>query len=203
MSTTFYPPNPRLMSVLQSDVDAALLFHGHVAHYQVTPAAAAAAGVHAAVVDTGAPVTVTTGLTSPATPRNITATAGGTAADVKAIAVVITGTDWSDAVLVETLPVFTVNTTGIVVGSKAFKTITSVTIPAHDGTGATTEIGFGSKLGLPALLTFDTVQLAAYASTREATPPTVVADPVNISGNTVQLASALAGGVVDVFFIIG
>ena len=203
MSTAFYPPNPRLMSVLQSDVQAALLFHGHVAHYQVTPVAAAAAGVHAAVVDTGAPVTVTTGLTSPATPRNITATAGGTAADVKAIAVVITGTDWSDAVLIETLPVFTVNTTGIVVGSKAFKTVTSVEIPAHDGVLATTAIGFGSKLGLPALLTFDTVLETAYASTREATPPTVAADPVNISGNTVLLATALAGGVVDVFFIIG
>ena len=56
---------------------------------------------------------------------------------------------------------------------------------------------------MPALLTFDTVQLAAYASTREATPPTVAADPVNISGNTVQLATTLAGGVVDVLFIIG
>ena len=56
---------------------------------------------------------------------------------------------------------------------------------------------------MPALLTFDTVQLAAYASTREATPPTVTADPVTISGNTVLLATALAGGVVDVFFIIG
>jgi len=202
-STSFYPPNPRLMSSLQSDVAAALLFHGHVAHYQVTPAPAAAAGVHAAVVDTGVPQTITTALAQPAVPRNITATAGGTAADVKAIAVVITGTDWSDAVITETLPVFTVNTTGIVVGVKAFKTVTSVTIPAHDGTGATTAIGFGSKLGLPALLPFDTVLLAAYATVREATAPTITADAVNISGNTALLNTALAGGLVDLFFIIG
>ena len=203
MSTTFYPPNPRLMSTLQSDVAAALLIHGHVAHYQVTPAAPAAAGVHAAVVDTGALVTISTGLTSPVIPRNITATAGGTAADVKAIQVVITGTDWNDAVISETLPAFTVNTTGIVVGNKAFKTVTSVTIPAHDGTGATTAIGFGSKLGLPALLPFDTVLFAAYADTREATAPTIAADATNISGNSAQLNTALAGGLVDVFFVIG
>ena len=150
MSTTaFYPPNPRLMSAMQSDVDAALLFRGHVAHYQVTPVAAAAAGVHAAVIDTGVPVTVTTGLTNPATPRNITATAGGTATDVKTIAVVITGTDWSDAVISETLPVFTVNTAGIVVGSKAFKTVTSVEIPRMTAPGRPRRSGSAASWACP------------------------------------------------------
>lgn len=97
--------------------------------------------VHAAVTDTGVPQTITAGITSPDRPRRITATAGGTATDIKAITVTIVGTDEAGAVLTEVLPAFTVNTAGTVTGVLKFRTVTSFTLPAHDGTGATTSIG--------------------------------------------------------------
>jgi hypothetical protein len=116
------------------------------------PALGATTAVHAAVTDNGSQQVVTTGITNPAVCRNVTATAGGTAADIKAIQVVVAGTNiWGQAIT-ETLPAFTVDTPGTVTGSKAFATVTSITIPAHDGTGATTAIGTGAKLGLPVTL---------------------------------------------------
>lgn len=202
--SSFYPYNPNLGQQQQSDVpgvlvDRAFLTHLHLSAAQA--AAAAAAGVHAAVVDTGSQQVVTTGLTNPPYPRNITATAGGTDTDVKAIQVVVEGTGIDDEPISETLPAFTVNTLGTVQGNKAFKTVTRVTIPAHDGTGATTAIGFGDKLGLPDKLPANTVLAAALAGVREATPPTVVADDDEVEKNTVDLNSALNGTAVDVWYI--
>lgn len=115
-------------------------------------AAADTDGVHAAIVDTEEEQTVTTGFTDPAIARNITATAGGTAGDIGAIQVTVNGTNAFGESITEDLPAFTVDTAGSVVGDKAFATVTSVVVPAHDGDGATTAIGFGDKLGLPVTL---------------------------------------------------
>ena len=137
---------------IKSDVDGEDLDRGFIAHFEVSAEDAVAAsttGVHAAVTDNGAPQEITTEITDPAVPRNISATVGGTGGDIKAIQVIVEGTNFLDAAISETLPVFTVDTGGSVVGSKAFKTVTKITIPAHDGTGATTAIGWGDKLGLP------------------------------------------------------
>lgn len=162
-----------------------------------SPALGTTTAVHAAVTDTGAQQVITTGITNPDVPRNITATAGGTAADIKAIQVIVNGTDASGASISETLPAFTVDTAGTVTGSKAFKTITSITIPAHDGTGATTAVGTGAKLGVPDRLPGRNNVLAAYLNgVKEGTAPTVVADASNLSGNTVTLSSALNGSAV-------
>lgn len=204
---SFYPFNPNSLAGAQQQTDVAgvLLSRAFLAHFQVSAAHAVAAsntGVHAAVTDTGAPQTITTGLTSPAVPRNITATAGGTAGDIKAIQVTVTGTNFQDEVISETLPVFTVNTAGTVEGAKAFKTVTSVTIPAHDGTGATTAIGWGDKLGLPDMLPHNTVLHAFLADVREATAPTVVADADEVEKNTVDLNSALNGTAVDIYYLV-
>jgi hypothetical protein len=162
------------------------------------PALGSTTAVHAAVTDTGAQQVVTTGITNPDVPRNVTATAGGTAADVKAIQVIVAGTDMEGNAISETLPAFTVNTTGTVVGNKAFKTVTSITIPAHDGTGATTAIGTGAKLGLPERLSRNSVTAAYLNNVKEATAPTVAVDATNISGNTMTLDSALDGSAVRV-----
>lgn len=175
-------------------------------HYRVAAAAAVAAdtnGIHAAVQDNGAEQVITTGFTQPAVPRNVTATAGGTAGDIKAIQVVVEGIDINGLPITETLPAFTVNTAGSVVGSKAFKAITKVTIPAHDGNGATTEIGWGSKLGLPDKLARNTVLSAFLDNVKEGTPPTVAVDADEVSKNTVTLNSALDGTDVDVYYIAG
>lgn len=170
------------------------------AHIAVTAAQAATASttaVHAAVTDNGAQQVITTGITNPPYPRNVTATAGGTNTDIKAIQVIVAGTNGNDEAITETLPAFTVDTAGTVVGNKAFKTVTSITIPAHDGTGATTAIGTGSKLGIPYKLARNTVNNAALANVREATAPTVAVSSSAVESNTVTLNSALNGTAVD------
>lgn len=158
-----------------------------------SPALGTTTAVHAAVTDTGVQQVVTTAITNPDVPRCVTATAGGTAADVKAIQVIVAGTNAEGAAITETLPAFTVNTTGTVTGSKAFKTVTSITIPAHDGTGATTAIGVGAKLGIGERLSLDTIVAAHLAGVREATRPTVAVSSSALESNTVSLNSALAG----------
>jgi len=160
----------------------------------------AVAAVHAAVTDNGSDRTITTSITNPGVPRNITATAGGTSADVKAIQVIITGTNANNEVITETLPAFTVNTTGTVVGNKAFATVTSIFIPAHDGTGATTSIGTGAKLGLDHKLDLNTVDLAFLGGVKEGTLPTVTVSSTALESNTASLNSLLNGTQVDLFY---
>jgi len=109
--------------------------------------AAVTNGVHAAVTDTAVQVVVTTGITNPTRPARITATSGGTATDIADIQVIVTGTDAMDRVITETLPIFTENSATTVTSTETFKTVTSITIPAHDGTGATTAIGFAAIPG--------------------------------------------------------
>ena len=190
---------------LQTDVPGVAADRVHEAHLQLAAAnvpADNAAGVHAAITDNGAQQVITTLITSPATPRNITATAGGTATDIKAIAVIVEGTNYAGEVITETLPAFTVNMAGIVTGSKAFKTVTKVTIPAHDGTGATTAIGWGSKLGLPYKLLHNTVQDAFLNNVKEGTAPTVAVSETVLESNTVTLNSALNGSVIDFYLMV-
>jgi len=167
------------------------------------PAVAATTAVHAAVTDTGVDVTVTTAITNPDNPRNITATSGGTSADIKAVQVIITGTNIYGEPLTETLPVFTVNSPTTVVGNKAFATVTSILIPAHDGTGATTAIGTGSKLGLPVKLSRNTVVAAFLGGVKEGTAPTVATSSTLHSANTVTLNSALNSSDVIVDYYAG
>lgn len=109
--------------------------------------AASTGGVHAAITDTGAPQVVTSSITNPTRPARITATSGGTSGDIKAIQVTVTGTDAMDRTISEVLPVFTVNSPTTVTGNALFKTVTQIDLPAHDGTGATTAIGWADIPG--------------------------------------------------------
>lgn len=165
-----------------------------------SPAVGATTAIHAAaaVLASGGPQVITTGITNPDVPRNVTATAGGTSGDVKAVQVTVTGTNINDEVITETLPAFTVDTTGTVTGSKAFKTITSYSVPAMDGTGATVAIGTGAKLGLPVKRSRDTVLRATFNGVRESTHPTVVFDSDEVEKNMVTLSSSLDGSAVIV-----
>lgn len=165
-----------------------------------SPAAASTTAVLAAVTDDGSEQTITAGITDPDVPRCVTATAGGTAADIAAIQVTVTGTDASGAEITEDLPAFTENSAGTVVGSKAFATVTEVVIPAHDGTGATTAIGVGDKLGLGAHLGRNTVIAAFLNGAKEGTAPTVATSVSTLSSNTVDLNSSLDGDEVVVDF---
>lgn len=200
-----YPTKPGSGQLLQTSAVNVTVSRAYTAHYQVLTTKATAAsttGIHAAVTDNSADQVVTTGFTQPSVPRNVTATAGGTAGDIKAVQVIVAGTDFNGDAITETLPAFTVNTAGSVAGAKAFKTISSVTIPAHDGNGATTAIGFGEVLGLPHKLTHNTV-LAAFAdNAKEGTAPTVTVSASALSGNTFDLDTALNSKTVDVYYLV-
>lgn len=201
---SLYPENPNAFAQSYQTAAARLVGKSFLKKLNLSAAEAATAvanGVHAAVTDNGAPQTITTAITNPPYPRNITATAGGTAGDIKAIQVVITGTNFLDAVITETLPAFTVNTAGIVSGAKAFKTVTSILIPAHDDVGATTAIGFGDICGFPDILQANSVTMAALGAVREATAATVVVDDDEIEKNTFDFNSALNGTALHVWYL--
>jgi hypothetical protein len=168
--------------------------------------AAVATGEEGSVYFTGglSPVdTLATGFTAPPCARNVTATAGGVGGDIKAIRVTVYGKRDGKPIN-EQLPVFTVNTPGTVVGNLAFDEITSVDIPAHDGLGATTAIGFGDKLGLPYKLAHNTLLTAhTYLNNIvEATEPAVTVSATAIESNTIDLNSALDGHAVDAYFVV-
>ena len=169
-----------------------------------SPALGAVAAVHAAaaVLATGGPQVISTSITNPDICRNVTATTSGTAADVAAVAVTVTGTNAHGDTITETLPVFTLNTATTVVGSKAFQTVTSYSVPAMDGTGATVAIGTGAKLGLPEKLATNSVIAAHLATVKEGTAPTVAFSATAVESNTVSLNSALNGTAVIVDYYL-
>lgn len=202
----FYPYNPGLGQVIQSDaesknVDAA--FGAHLTFSATEAVAAVTNGVKAAFATaSGAATVVNTGFTQPTCPKNITLTTAGTAADIKAVQAVVAGTDFNDQPITETMPVFTLDTATTVVGSKAFKTVTSVTVPAMDGNGATVAVGFGEKLGVPYKLAHNTVLMAFLNNVKEGTAPTVATSATVLSDNTMDLNSALNGTVVDAYLLV-
>jgi len=199
----FYPRLP--IGDIQTDVDGENVDRAFAAHLSWTAAEAAAAdtdGVHAAVTDNGSEQEITTNITNPPCARNITATAGGTAGDIKAIQVTIDGTDIEGNAISEDLPAFTADNAGTVVGSKAFKTVTKITIPAHDGTGATTAVGFGDKLGLPYKRATLPCIAAYLGAVLESTAATIAASATVIASNTIDLDSALDGSAVDAYLVV-
>lgn len=117
------------------------------------PPAADPDGIKLAIATVAAPVTysgaqldgvVGGGTLDP--PRNITVTtAGGTAADAPATAD-INGLDVNGKALSETITV--AQTATIANGVKAFSKVTSIVLPAADGTDATLAFGFGLTIGL-------------------------------------------------------
>ena len=164
---------------INTDVDGISVDRGFIAHLIYTDLAAADTdGVHAAVTDTGEEQTITTDITNPDYPRLITATAGGTAGDIGAIQVTFTGTNYADETITEDLPAFTVDTAGTVTSTKAFKTLTSIKIPAHDGTGATTSIGWSKSVGLPYMLPYSTLISANLDGTADTGTITADADEI-------------------------
>lgn len=163
--------------------------------------AAAAAAVRAAVADNGAAQQIRSGFVAMPGPRNVTATVTGTAADVKAVSVIVYGKRYG-VTISETLPAFTENTLGTVTGSKIFDEVTGFDTPAHDGTGVSTSIGTGSRLGLPFRLLRNSVLAAYLGNARESTAPTVAVNASALESNSVQLNSALNGSEVRVQLVL-
>jgi hypothetical protein len=156
--------------------------------------------VHAAVTDTGAPIVITTAITNPDVPRVLTATPGGTTANVTAVSCVVVGTDINGTVITETLPAFSAGASTAVTSVKAFATVTQITQPAC-GSAVTIAYGRGAKLGLPYLITRNTVRAAYLNGVLEATAPTVTTHATDVAQCLAQLNSALNGTavIIDVY----
>ena len=157
-----------------------------------SPRAADTNAIAAARTDTGASATVTTGtsINSLSEPRNITVTSGGTAGDIRAESVVITGTNEQDASITESF-LLTVNSATTVTGTNIFKSVTSILYPAMDGTAATIAVGHGDLLGIGKRLKRNTIRNGYLNNVLEGTTPTVLFDADDLESNTVDLDSAL------------
>lgn len=138
----------------------------------------------------------------PTCARTISATAAGTANDIGAVSVIVYGTNINDEVISETLPVFVVNTGATKTGSLAFKTITSVFLPSHDGTGATVSLGYGDALGIPFMFSKKPYLRATLNGVIEGTAPTFTVDADEIEKNVVDLSSSLNGTEVCLYFLL-
>lgn len=129
----------------------------------------------------------------PDVPRVLTLTSGGTAGDIKAVQAVVTGTNMADAVITETMPIFTVNTATTVTGVKAFKTVTNVVVPAMDGAAAEVSIGYGPALGIPYKMAYATDVLKCYFAGAAETLSAQTVSATVLESNTVTTTTALDG----------
>lgn len=204
---SWYPFNPTLGQKMQSNVAGVNVDMSFIAHlrWAATEAVAADANaVHAAIAASADTVVVeTTDFVAPPCVRNISATVAATdVQNIKAVQVIVEGTNVAGDTITETLPAFTVNTAGTVVGAKAFATVTKVTVPAMDGVAVTVTIGFGAILGIPYKLSHNTLLAAYLNNVIEAQAATVTVSATAVESNTIALNSALDGHVVDVYVIV-
>jgi len=163
------------------------------------PAAAGTADVLSA--DAGATsaaaASQTTFVAQPDLPRNLSITPAGTTADVAdGCTVTVAGTDFHNETISEAYSIVDNQSTASV-GSKAFKTVTSVSWAAgcEEGSfGATWSVGYGEKLGLKrCLANAGDILFSLIDGAKEGTAPTMAADSANIEGNTADFNGTMDG----------
>ncbi|MCK9569607.1 hypothetical protein M0R72_11760 [Candidatus Pacearchaeota archaeon] len=194
-------PVPKAASPFQGDAPGATL--GQIAVQTITaPEAADDDQLKAATATSASVVTnITTFLAQPDVPRAIRLTLGGTAGDIKACNITITGVDAAGDALTENIAI-TADTAGVYDGAKAFKTVSSVSIPAQDGAGVTVKVGVNEKLGLADKLAFNSVLFTTLNGAKEGTAPTVATSSSVLASNTIDLNSALDGHDVKVYYLL-
>lgn len=132
--------------------------------------------------------------------RNVTVTVTQQVEDDTEGTLDIVGTDIDDQVLLETLTPLIGST---IKGTKAFKTVTSVTGVGWvtGGTADKIEVGFGDLIGLPDLMENNLVLFILFNAVREAAAAVTFSTTV-LSLNTVDPTSALDGSAVVVYYLI-
>lgn len=161
-------------------------------------AAGTATAVLAATAGASTAQTITSGITQPDVPRVLSVVVGGTAAGVQQGAIVVTGRNVEGKVITENF-VATQGTTGTINGVKAFKSVTSVAIPAQVGTTATFSVGTQNILGINHRLFKNNTTVKVYsAGTAYGTltlqgVPTIVASEAGVEFNTVSPLTAPDG----------
>jgi hypothetical protein len=194
-----FPPLKHYNKMTIATDGGAAVARANIAHYTLTsPDASSATYVHAAITlpNTGTTI-VTTGLTNPDVPRipSATGNASGIAGNV-----VLAGTDINDEALSETIAL---NGSSTVLGTKAFKSITSVTVPAKtNGSGDTVTIGVGNKLGLPHKLSLGVVIATFLNNVRESALPTLTVSSTVLALNTFLLGTSLNNTKVDLYYLV-
>lgn len=185
---------------ISTDAKGISVDNAFIAHFQIAGSSATAGnstGALAATTLTAAIQAITTNITSPGTPRNVRVVG-----NVAGIAgnVTVKGTNYNGDSISE---VIALNGTTVVEGSKAFKTITEIDLPIKtNATGDTVSVGYGEKLGIPYKLPHNTIRDCYLNNVKESTSATVTTSATALESNTVDLATALNGSVVDIYLVV-
>lgn len=195
-----YPYNHKNGQKIQTNADGVAVDRAFLAHFQVSATNATAGsstGIHEAITLTDATQAITTSITQPSTPRNLSVT--GNASGITGN-IVIEGTNYNGDTITETIAL---NGTSTVEGTKAFATVTEINLPVetHIGTD-TVSIGFGEVLGLPYKLSHNTVLATYLDNAKESTEPTVTVSSTALESNTINLSSALSGKIIDAYLLV-
>lgn len=193
----------RFLGELSTDVYGLTVNEMRLAHFGTTAAEGAVAdadGIHAAIASMTTAQTITDGISNPPYPRNITIAIDGTTGDVKAGDIVVYGTNIAGKEISETFTL-TDDDTAVDAGTKAFKTVTSIVIPAQDGTGATFTFGFGELMGLPFILKGKPLVFVLDDGVL-ATTPVITADDDELEKNVIDMNGSLDGSAYEIFIAI-
>ena len=143
-----------------------------------------------------AALVVTSGFTQPDVPRNISMTPTGTTGDVESCVITLTGTNIKGQVITDTLT-FSADASTIQSGTKAFKTLTSISFPANcesGGFAATWSVGVGEKIGLKQCMAIaGDWAWSSVGGTYESTRATVVVDADEVEKNTADFNGTMNG----------
>lgn len=163
-----------------------------------TPVAAGAGtlGTGLAGPTSASAVVITSGFTQPDVPRNISMTPTGTTGDVESCVITLTGTNIKGQVITDTLT-FSADASTIQSGTKAFKTLTSISFPADcesGGFAATWSVGVGEKIGLKqCMANAGDWAWSSVGGTYESTRATVVVDADEVEKNTADFNGTMNG----------
>lgn len=167
------------------------------------PAAASATGIAASkvIASTGGATLITSGLADIAVARNVTLTPTGTTANVAAGTAVVTGKSINGAAISENFSITSAQSSATT-GSKAFKSVTSVSFPQASGSGVTLSIGIGSKLGIPHCMDrAGEYVFSEFNSVYDTTRGTMAVSSAAAESNTFTSNTSLNGSRVDLFYV--
>jgi hypothetical protein len=174
------------------------LFAAWLAHYQIAPDAASATYVLAATALTAAAQVITAGITNPDFPRVVTIQ--GNAAGMTGN-VVVAGTNYKGVAITDTIAL---NGATEVSGAKAFRTVTSITLPAETHVGTdTVSLGVANIIGLPHIVEYAGCLLQYLFDGSVDTGGTLAVSATAIDGNLYTMAGTANGTkLLDLFYMV-
>jgi len=152
--------------------------------------AASTTYIHAAITGTGAEQEVTTGITSPDVPRNVSITTTNNASPSGDVT--IEGIDAKGNSIVENI---TIVPGGTAYGDKAFAKVTKIILPAGVSTSDTVSVGISDKLGLSNVI-YETGDI--YKVKRNNADDTI--GTVDVTNGTVDCATINAGDDITIYY---